>query len=164
MKSILTFLTIIFTVQLSFSQTAFPGRASFEAGRMNAHMAFFQSKDIAELKRLNEAWIGAYPKKDSATLGNILAPDFTVINAFGKKLTRSDVLNNTIRNESGMTSAKVDSVDVRIIGIVGLLTAKASFTFMDQGKEVLSQTSYLDVYEKRNGKWVAIAAHVTLLK
>jgi len=31
------------------------------------------------------------------------------------------------------------------------------------GKESKGSTDYLDVYEKRNGRWWAIAAHVTYL-
>jgi hypothetical protein len=41
--------------------------------------------------------------------------------------------------------------------------AEASYISIDNGNEVPGRTNYLDVYEKRNGRWVAIAAHVTFL-
>jgi hypothetical protein len=37
------------------------------------------------------------------------------------------------------------------------------FTYEDKGKQTSGKTDYLDVYEKRKGWWVAIAAHVTYL-
>jgi hypothetical protein len=37
------------------------------------------------------------------------------------------------------------------------------FTYEDKGKQTSGKTDYLDVYEKRKGRWVAIAAHVTYL-
>ena len=126
--------------------------------------AVSQSRDIEELKKLNEAWITSYPKKDTTTIGKILAPDFSLVNPFGNKFTRNDILGSAIKNEGGLISANVETVEVRLVGNVGLVNAVARFVNVDQGKEVTSRTNYLDVYEKRNGRWVAVAAHVTLLK
>jgi len=118
--------------------------------------------DIGELKKLNESWIGSYPKRDTATLGRILANDLVMINPSGTKLTKADVLRNTAT--SSIKSARVDSVEVRLLGNVALVIAKASFVYTSEGKEITGRTSYMDIYEKRKGKWTAVAAHVTSIK
>lgn len=122
-----------------------------------------QNKDVDELKKLNEAWIGSYPKKDTITLSKILAGDFFLINPSGAKISKSQLLNSAVN--SPLIAAQVDNAEVRMISQnVALVIAKASFKHIEGGKEISGQTSYMDVYEKRNGRWVAVAAHVTSLK
>jgi uncharacterized protein (TIGR02246 family) len=124
-----------------------------------------QTDDINTLKQLNEAWIHAYPGKDTATMSRIFADDLVLTNPAGAKITKQMILRNVVSGGQQVLTAKVDSVDVRLLGnAVGLVTATASFTFSSDGKKVAGRTCYLDVYEKRNGRWVAVAAHVTSLQ
>jgi len=126
-------------------------------------LAFTQT-DTATLKKLNSDWLNAYPKKDTATLSKILADDFILINPGGIKQTKKDNLENMLNQHIETTSVSIENVEIRIINpTTGLLTAWTSFTFKADGKEMKGKNCYQDVYVKRNGKWVAIAAHVTSL-
>lgn len=120
-----------------------------------------QSADIATIKQLNEDWIGNYVKKDPATFERIFAGDFFLINPAGKRYSRADVLKGLAGN--AVSSAKVDTSEVQIHGNIALIHARCSFTTVVNGKETTGQTDYLDVYEKRKGRWWAIAAHVNFL-
>jgi ketosteroid isomerase-like protein len=120
-----------------------------------------QDDDIATLKKLNADWIAGYPAKDTAVYSRIFADDFILINPDGKKFTKRDVLTGLAAQT--VTATKVDTVEVQLHGTIGLVIAKASFTSRTNGKETRGQTGYLDVYEKRNGRWWAIVAHVTYL-
>jgi uncharacterized protein (TIGR02246 family) len=123
---------------------------------------FAQNKDIEILKTLNRDWINSYPTKDTVTLDKIFAPDFVLISPKGIKMTKRDIINNLHKQET--VSAIVDSVDVRLLtSDVGVVTACASFVLKTEGKEMSAQNCYQDIYMKRKGKWVAVAAHVTLL-
>lgn len=128
-----------------------------------AAVASAQSDDVAALRKLNEEWIHAYPKKDTATLNRILADDLTMITASGNRLSKNDILRNAANPVMPLTSSRVDSVDVRVLGHIGIVMAKASFVSRSGKQQASGQTSYMDIYEKRNGKWVAVAAHVTSL-
>lgn len=121
------------------------------------------SADVKTLEKLNEDWIHSYPGKDTATLSRIFADDLIMITPNGSRLSKADCLANTASPAQQVRSAKVDKVQVKLLGNVGLVMAEASFVSLDNGKEVPGRTNYLDVYEKRNGRWVAIAAHVTYL-
>ncbi len=123
-----------------------------------------QNKDEVVLKKLNESWINAYPNRDTATLNRILAADFILINPAGTKMTKAAVLHNTAFSQNQILTAKVDTVEVRLLHDVGIVNAKASFTFKSGDKETSGKTCYMDVYEKRAGKWVAVAAHVSSLE
>ncbi|WP_143305718.1 nuclear transport factor 2 family protein [Chitinophaga vietnamensis] len=128
-----------------------------------ATVASAQSDDVAALKKLNEEWIHAYPKKDTATLNRILADDLTMITSSGNRLSKGDIIRNAANPATPLTSSRVDSVDVRVLGQVAIVMAKASFVSKMGKQQASGQTSYMDIYEKRNGKWVAVAAHVTSL-
>lgn len=124
------------------------------------------SADIETIKKLNEAWIHSYPGKDTATLARIFADDIILINPAGTKMGKRAMLANLASSSGGqqITSTHVDSVDVQLLSDdIGLVFAKASFVSIADGKPSTGQTGYLDVYQKRNGRWVAIAAHVTYL-
>ena len=121
------------------------------------------SDDIRTLEKLNEDWIHSYPGKDTATLARIFADDLIMITPNGSRLSKKECIANLASPGQRIASTKVDKVQVRLLGNIGLVMAEASFISLDNGKEVSGRTNYLDVYEKRNGRWVAIAAHVTFL-
>jgi len=121
------------------------------------------SDDVKTLEKLNEDWILSYPGKDTATMSRIFADDFFLIAPNGSRRTRRDVLESTASPAQQIKSARVAKVEVRLLGNIALIMSEASFVSIDNGKEAPGRTNYLDVYEKRNGRWVAIAAHVTYL-
>ena len=121
-----------------------------------------QSGDADTLKALNAQFIHGSITRDTANLKRIFAPDFVLINPAGQRRTGRDVLNGFVTGPHFL-SCEVDTVEIRIYGTIGLVLARAAFTFEDKGKQTTGKTDYLDVYEKRRGRWVAIAAHVTYL-
>jgi uncharacterized protein (TIGR02246 family) len=121
------------------------------------------SDDVKTLEKLNEDWIHSYPGKDTATLSRIFADDLIMITPNGSRRSKKECIAMMASPGQQIASAKVDKVQVRLLGNIGLVMAEASFISMENGKEVPGRTNYLDVYEKRNGRWVAIAAHVTFL-
>jgi uncharacterized protein (TIGR02246 family) len=121
-----------------------------------------QSGDADTLKALNARFIHGSMTRDTANLKRIFAPDFVLINPSGVRRTGRDVLNGFATGPHFL-SCEVDTVEIRIYGTIGLVLARAAFTFEDKGKRTTGKTDYLDVYEKRRGRWVAIAAHVTYL-
>jgi len=123
--------------------------------------AFGQDEKV--LEKLNADWIASYPTKDTATLSRIFANDLVLVSPNGTHMSKQQIIANVASPGQQVRSSRVDKVEVRLLGNVGLVMAQASFVTIDNGKEVTGKTNYLDVYEKKKGKWVAIAAHVTYL-
>ena len=123
---------------------------------------FSQETDIAEIKKLNKEWLQSYPKKDSATLKRIFADDFVLVSPKGVKMTKNDIVNNLANQET--RSINIENEEVKMLSAdVGLITVYSNFILIVDGKEVNGRNCYQDVYVKRNGRWYAVAAHVTLL-
>jgi uncharacterized protein (TIGR02246 family) len=131
---------------------------------LTASLAHAQSDDVAAIKALNEAWIHGYATKDTAALSHIWADDFVLVNPAGMRVYKQDLLHNMASPTAHFLSSRVDTVEVHVFGNIGYIMARAAFvTTDDSGKETKGKTDYLDVYEKRKGHWVAIAAHVIYL-
>ena len=123
---------------------------------------FSQNKDVDELKKLNQQWIYSLMTKDTTTLSNILADDFVLISPNGGRMTKTDNLNNLKTLE--VISDNIDSVDVRLLSNdVGLVSAYTTFVLKNNDRNVAARNCYQDVYVKRDNRWFAVAAHVTLL-
>jgi uncharacterized protein (TIGR02246 family) len=124
---------------------------------------FAQNKDAETLKKLNADWIASYVTRDTAKMSSIFADDLVLINPGGKKYHKKDILKGVMNPGQKFLSTHVDSVYVRLFGNIGIINAKTSATVKAEGKTTASKVCYMDVYEKRKGRWYAVAAHVTLL-
>ena len=124
---------------------------------------FGQNRDAETLKKLNADWIASYVTRDTAKMSSIFANDLVLINPSGKKYHKQDILKSVMNPAQKFLSTHVDSVDVRLFGNIGIINAKTSATVKAEGKTTTSKVCYMDVYEKRKGRWYAVAAHVTLL-
>ena len=126
-------------------------------------LSFGQNKDVETLKQLNHDWINSFPTRDSATMNKIYADDMVLVSSGGSVFHKKDLLRNLMSPVPAYISAKVDSVNVRLSGNTGLVRATATSVFKDNGQEKTVTTCYLDVYEKRNGRWYAIASQVAMV-
>lgn len=123
---------------------------------------FSQQSDSALVGELNRQWIASYATKDTATMQKILADDFVMISATGKKLSRMDVINNVGSPELS-NQAYIDSTSIRVFGQIALVVGFIHFTIESKGEKMQGKNCYSDMYIKRRGKWQAVSAHVTLL-
>ncbi|WP_341834607.1 nuclear transport factor 2 family protein [Chitinophaga pollutisoli] len=122
-----------------------------------------QDADHNALRNHNADWIQAYPEKDTATIHRIVADDLVMINAAGARISKKDLIKNVAKPAMPITSAMIDNVEITVKGNIGIVVAVVEFTMTQNGKETTVKNNYMDVYEKRDGRWIAIAAHVTRL-
>ena|ERR1700688_4187501 len=122
-----------------------------------------QYPDIETVKKLNRDFLNSIVNRDTATLSNILADDFILINPGGMKRNKADNLAGVLASNQKI-SVDIDSVEVRLLsGDIGLVTAWTDNKIEADNKETRFKICYQDVYMKRRNKWVAVAAHVSLL-
>jgi len=120
-----------------------------------------QQKDIDAIKKLNANWIASYVTKDTATLSRIYADDIQLTNPSGKLMHKPEMLKSAASQD--YVSTKVDTATVRLFGDIGIINAEITAITKGEGKNSTFRIGYMDVYQKRKGRWYAIAAHVTLL-
>jgi ketosteroid isomerase-like protein len=115
--------------------------------------------DLGTLRELNQAYLDSVVHGDVQRFGDILSPDFLCSTPEGALLDKSDFL---VRTAAPRTLERLDAHDVRIRieGDVAIIHAATAYTTLD-GRE--GRGRYTDIWARRNGRWLAIAAHVTRL-
>ena len=115
------------------------------------------ASDRDALLRLHRDYVDAVQNGDVRRFEEILAEDFLCSNPDGSVVDRSGFLAQTARPVAIRGLAAHD-VAVRIMGDVALIHARTTYTKADGTP---GAGRYTDVWARRDGRWVAIAAHVT---
>lgn len=123
------------------------------------HVAASQADDHAELARLNDDYVRAVLESDTARFEQILAPDFRNTNPDGTILDRRAFLAQ-VAGPSNLTSLRAEDVEIRIVGDTAIVHARTVYVTGD-GRPGAGR--YTDVWHKFDGRWLAVAAHVTRL-
>jgi ketosteroid isomerase-like protein len=115
------------------------------------------ASDLQTLLALNEDYVRAVERSDVARFQQILADDFVATLADGSVLDRHAFLAHT-RHPAAVTDITAHDVKVRLMGDFAIVHARTAFTFSD-GKA--GEGCYTDVWARHDGRWLAVAAHVT---
>ncbi len=117
------------------------------------------SDDHAMLTALNADYVRAVLMSDAARFREILADDFRNTNPDGTILDREAFLAQVSR-PSNLKSLRAEEVEIRIMGNTAVIHARTVYETSD-GRP--GSGRYTDIWQKREGRWLAVAAHVTRL-
>ena len=113
--------------------------------------------DLDTLLALNRDYIRSVQTSDVRRFDEILAGDFRCTNPDGSFVDRDAFLVQTARPVT-ISNLQADDVDVRILGDFAIIHARTTYTYGD-GRA--GSGRYTDVWARRDGRWLAISAHVT---
>jgi ketosteroid isomerase-like protein len=122
---------------------------------MTTNMA--TASDVDVLRDLNAQYIHSVVHSDVARFTAILADDFLCTNPDGSLIDKPQFLGQTAIPVS-FTDFDVDDLRIRVLGDVAIIHGRTRFALKD-GRRGRGQ--YTDVWEKRQGRWLAVSAHVT---
>jgi hypothetical protein len=115
--------------------------------------------DVEALTHLNTTYIECVVSADAERFETILAADFVCSNPDGTLVDRDEFLRRT-RSAAPLRSMEMDDVRIRVLGSVAIIHARTTFVLGD-GRS--GSGRYTDVWAIRDGRWLAVAAHVTRL-
>jgi len=115
------------------------------------------ASDLATLLALNEDYVCSVERSDVRRFREILADDFVCALPDGSQIDRNMFLDH-IAEPPGITNLAAHDVNVRLMGDFAIIHARTTFR-MSNGNPGASR--YTDVWARRDGRWVAVAAHVT---
>lgn len=115
------------------------------------------SDDLERLRKLNLDYIRSVQESDVKRFEEILAPDFLNSNPDGSLVDRAGFLAQ-IAPPAAISNLAVHDVRIRLIGEVAIVHARTTYTKSD-GQAAAGR--YTDVWARRNGDWLCVAAHVT---
>jgi ketosteroid isomerase-like protein len=115
--------------------------------------------DRALLVKLNEDYVKSVLTSDAARFEQLLAAEFRNTNPDGTILDRAAFLAQVAR-PSNLKSLACEDVEIRVLGDTAIIHARTVYETSD-GRP--GSGRYTDIWQKRNGEWKAVAAHVTRL-
>jgi ketosteroid isomerase-like protein len=115
------------------------------------------ANDLQTLEQLNRDYISSVQSSDVRRFDEILAEDFLCSNPDGSLVDRAGFLVQTARPVT-ISNLEARDVKIRIMGDVAIIHARTTYTMSD-GRAASGR--YTDVWARRNGRWLAVSAHVT---
>ena len=114
-----------------------------------------------KLVDIEAAWANAFAHKDVAVLSNTIADDWTGQNDSGKTETKAGLIASVKSGEMAITSMTNHDVKVRLFGSIAVVQGADNEKSSFKGKDTSGTYTWMDVFESRGGKWLAIASQVT---
>jgi ketosteroid isomerase-like protein len=113
--------------------------------------------DLDELRELNSDYINSVQHSDVGRFEQILADDFLCSNPDGSLVNKRQFLDQTARPVA-ISELAAEDVQIRILGDIAIIHAQTSYA-LASGEH--RNGRYTDVWARRNGRWLAVSAHVT---
>lgn len=113
-----------------------------------------------QIKALEQRWLDALIKRDQATVGDILAPEFHDTGIDGKVHTREQALAAVLDTTRPDLTRFFGRLEVNVYD--GRFAVAHGLTVLNGEKIREAHVSFTDVFVLRDGKWLAVAAQETL--
>jgi len=115
------------------------------------------NSELDALLALNRDYIRSVQTSDVRRFEEILAEDFLCSNPDGSLVNREGFLKQTA-SPVRISGLEAHDVDIRIMGDFAIIHGRTTYAAPD-GRPGFGR--YTDVWARRNGHWLAVAAHVT---
>ena len=113
--------------------------------------------DIDILRQLNQDYIRSVQISDTRRFDEILADDFLNSNPDGSLVDRAQFLAQIARPAT-ISNLEANDVRVRVMGDFAIIHART--TYVHEGGRA-GAGRYTDIWARREGRWLCVAAHVT---
>lgn len=111
------------------------------------------------LAKLEQDWVDASLKKDTAFVDRLLADDYVGIAPDGTTWTKSKQIESLRSGDLKFESVTIDGIKVRVLGDTAVVTLGQTEKSQFQGKDTSGRTMWTDIFMKKNGRWQIIANH-----
>ena len=125
------------------------------------------SKDptvVNALKELEQDMGDAMVRVDIDKLNQIYADDFATIGSSGKIVTKKDLLTDFESFHDKLESFENGPMDVQVFGNVAVVHGSVTEKRIRDGKDTSGEFVWMDLLEKRAGKWVVVRSAGTRVK
>jgi uncharacterized protein (TIGR02246 family) len=124
--------------------------------------ASFGASADTELKAIEQQWLDAYLKSDPAFVKNLEAEDYSIIEPDGAVSTKAQDIKSVTDKTFVLKSATMSDFKCRMVGDnCAVVTLMLKMSGTDEGKDFSGDYRGTDVFEKKNGKWMAVASQLT---
>ena len=112
---------------------------------------------VEAIKQLGQDMGNAMVAGDIAKLNQIFADDWATIGiTSGKMITKEKVLNDFRSGKDKLVSFELGPIDVQVFGDVAVAHGGVTEKRIRDGKDDSGEGVWMDLLEKRAGKWVVV--------
>ena len=127
--------------------------------------AGFGASADSELKAIEEQWLDAYKKSDAAFIKNLETDDYFIVEPDGSVGTKADDVKSVADKKFVLKSASMSDFKCRMLGEnAAVVTATLKLSGTDDGKDFSGDFRAMDVFEKKDGKWMAVVSQMTKIE
>jgi ketosteroid isomerase-like protein len=112
--------------------------------------------DVNAVRQLEQDMGDAMVRVDIAKLNQIYADDFATIGSSGKMFTKKDILADFESFHDKLESFENGPMDVQVFGNVAVVHGGVTEKRIRDGKDTSGEFVWMDLLEKRAGKWVVV--------
>jgi ketosteroid isomerase-like protein len=110
----------------------------------------------ADLAQAVQDYDQAQVQSDKAALERLLAPDYQLANSGGKIETKAEFIADQLAPGYKLNPFTVEQPVERVMGDVALMGGVANLSGTDGGKAFSVRLRFLDVWQKRGGRWQVV--------
>lgn len=122
----------------------------------DTRVAIADERTAETLKQLERDWLDAERARDGDRLGQIIADDFAVFDNEGRKLTKEQLIARVKSGAIKAESIELGPMEVKLLGDVAVVHGSDVEKGATNGKHPSGDVIWMDVFAKRDGKWVAV--------
>jgi ketosteroid isomerase-like protein len=116
------------------------------------------------IKQLEHDWTDALKAGDVDKISQIVADDWAGIGYDGSKETKQSFLADVKSGKDKAESVEIGPMDVKVLGNVAVVQGSDTEKSMTNGKDTSGKWVWMDVFVKRDGKWVAVRSEAAMVK
>ena len=120
--------------------------------------------DVNAVKQLEQDMGDAMVRLDIDKLNQIYAEDFATIGSSDKIVTKKDLLRDFESFHDKLESFENGPMDVQVFGNVAVVHGSVTERRIRDGKDTSGEFVWMDLLEKRAGKWVVVRSAGTRVK
>ncbi len=117
------------------------------------------SKDpsaVNTIKQLEQDIGNAMVAVDIDKLNQIYADDWAIIGSSGKMITKKSLLDDFKSSRDKLERFEIGPMDVQVFGNVAVAQGSVTEKRIRDGKDTSGEFVWMDLLEKRAGKWVVV--------
>jgi ketosteroid isomerase-like protein len=117
---------------------------------------FNDPTDVAAVRQVAQEMGDAMVAVDIDKLNQIFADDWATIDSSGKIFTKESLLSDFKSGKHKLLSYKNGPIDVQVLGNVAVGHGSVTEKRIRDGKDTSGEFAWMDLLEKRAGKWVVV--------
>jgi ketosteroid isomerase-like protein len=119
------------------------------------------SRAVEELKQAERDWTAGEKAGDAEKIAHLLADDWAGLGFDGKKVNKQQYLADFKSGAQKFESIEMGPMDVRVFGDIGVVQGSDTEKSSYKGKNSSGKYVWMDVFQKKDGKWQAVRSEVT---